>query len=213
LGLKYVGADYAGEYAMADFPDSTSLGPTAAVYVGRNGLLESFPLAGGLRRWVARCVTGERPRTEALVAHVREQARVSLDVSQAMHPSSFRAQRFQAARFSEGRVALAGDAAQVVSPIGGQGMNLGWLGARALAATIASNLGRGDQLVRALAQDGLARQRVASAVARRAEVNMWLGRPLARPWMRDALMSSLLGTPARWVLARAFTMRGLALGC
>ncbi len=213
LGLQYVGADYAGEYAMADFPDATSLGPTAAVYVGRSGLLESFPLVGRRRRWVARCVAGERPRTEALVAHVRERARVSLDVSQAMHPSSFRAQRFQATRFSEGRVALAGDAAQVVSPIGGQGMNLGWIGAKALAATIASNLGRGDELVRALAHDGLARQRVASAVARRAEVNMWLGRPLPRPWMRDALLSSLLGTPARSLLARAFTMRGLALGC
>jgi 2-polyprenyl-6-methoxyphenol hydroxylase-like FAD-dependent oxidoreductase len=213
LGLGFAGGDYAGQYAMADFPDATGLGTTAAVYLGRHGLLESFPLPGGLRRWVARCVDGEHPGSEALVAHVDERARVRLDVAEAVHPSSFRAQRFQAERFAKGRIALAGDAAQVVSPIGGQGMNLGWLGAQALAATIASHLDSGDGIVRALARDGLARQRLASAAARRAEVNMWLGRPVARPDMRDALVSHLLGTPLRWVLARVFTMRGLALGC
>jgi 2-polyprenyl-6-methoxyphenol hydroxylase-like FAD-dependent oxidoreductase len=213
LGVGFVGGDYPGQYTMADFPDATSLGTTAAIYLGRQGVLESFPLTGGLRRWVARCIDGEHPGTEALVAHVRARAGLRLDPSQAVHPSSFRAQRFQAARFATGRVALAGDAAQVVSPIGGQGMNLGWLGASTLAATIASNLTRGDDIARALARDGRARQRIATAAARRAELNMWLSRPVARPWMRDALVSRLLGTPARWILARLFTMRGLALGC
>jgi len=212
-GLGFVGGDYVGQYAMADFPDETSLGATAAIYLGPRGLLESFPLAGGRRRWVARCIDGELPGTEALVAHVGERARVRLDASEAMHPSSFRAQRFQASRFAKGRIALAGDAAQVVSPIGGQGMNLGWLGARTLAGTIASTLDAGDELAHALARDGLARQRLASAAARRAEINMWLGRPLARPWMRDLLVSGLLGTPVRSILASVFTMRGLALGC
>jgi hypothetical protein len=92
-------------------------------------------------------------------------------------------------------------------------MNLGWLGARTLAGTIASTLDAGDELAHALARDGLARQRLASAAARRAEINMWLGRPLARPWMRDLLVSGLLGTPVRSILASVFTMRGLALGC
>lgn len=212
LGIEFAGGDYAGDYAMADFPDATTLGPTAAIYLGRHGLLESFPLPGGRRRWVARCADGELPCREALVSHVHERARVRLDPREAMHPSSFRAQRFQAARFASGRVALVGDAAQVVSPIGGQGMNLGWLAADSLASTIASHIDAGTAIVGALARDALARQRMAIAAARRAELNMWLGRPLARPALRDMLVSHLLGKPWSSILARVFTMRGLALG-
>jgi len=212
LGIPFAGGAYAGEYAMADFPDATRLGRAAAIYLGRAGLLESFPLPGGMRRWVARCVDGEAPTIDALVAHVRQRAALALDGSLATHVSSFRAERRQAARFARGRVALAGDAAQIVSPIGGQGMNLGWLGARSLAQTIATNLHVSYALERALARDGAIRQRVSTAAARRAELNMWLGRPQLNPWMRDSLVSCLLGTPASSILARVFTMRGLALG-
>lgn len=43
-------------------------------------------------------------------------------------------------RMIHGRVALIGDAAHEISPIGGQGMNLGWLDAVALAPIISEAL-------------------------------------------------------------------------
>lgn len=213
LGITFEGADYPGVYAMADFPDAGSLGRSAAVFLGREGLLESFPLPEGQRRWVTRCADSESPTTEALVARVRTRAKIRLNVAEASHPSTFRAARYQAARLALGRFALAGDAAHVVSPIGGQGMNLGWLGAQSIVRALASSLHSGPHAIaNALAADGLARARVAKTAARRAELNMWIGRPTQHPRWRDAIVGELLGAPARTLLARAFTMRGLAYG-
>jgi hypothetical protein len=53
---------------------------------------------------------------------------------------------------------------------------------------------------------------MARAAARRAEINMWLGRPAPPSSVRDALLRLLLKPPVGEALARAFTMRGLALG-
>ena len=60
----------------------------------------------------------------------------------ALAPSAWSAG--SADRFAVGRVALVGDAAHVVSPIGGQGMNLGWLDAAAIAAALDAGLGRAE---------------------------------------------------------------------
>ncbi len=47
---------------------------------------------------------------------------------------------------------------------------------------------------------------------RRAELNMWLGRPTPHADAREALASALLALPTRDLLARALTMRALELG-
>jgi 2-polyprenyl-6-methoxyphenol hydroxylase-like FAD-dependent oxidoreductase len=212
LGIAFEGGEYAGSYAMADFPDHTGLGSMAAIYLARSGLLESFPLPGGLRRWVSRCVPGEAASTDDLIVHVAERANVGLSSREALHPSAFHAERWCARELALGSIALAGDAAHVVSPIGGQGMNLGWLGARSIVRALVHALERGTSIGRALALDARARRRAARLAARRAELNMWLGRPTTSPTFRDALITALLRAPTRHVLARLFTMRGLRLG-
>ncbi|CAN5621547.1 NAD(P)/FAD-dependent oxidoreductase [soil metagenome] len=212
LGIELEGARYPGGYAMADFPDRTSFGAKAIVFLGREGLLESFPLPGGIRRWVARCDVAESDAARAIVQCVQARARVTLDEGEATHASTFHAERFIARTFSRGRVALAGDAAHSISPIGGQGMNLGWLGARSLARVLSTALRRGDSVARALARDAERRRSMALIAARRAELNMWLGRPTKGTPIRDGLVGLLLGSPAQHVLARMFTMRGLDLG-
>jgi 2-polyprenyl-6-methoxyphenol hydroxylase-like FAD-dependent oxidoreductase len=57
-------------------------------------------------------------------------------------PRSYPLRRLSAARMAGERVALAGDAAHVIHPLAGQGLNLGLQDARALAAALA---GRGPR--------------------------------------------------------------------
>jgi 2-polyprenyl-6-methoxyphenol hydroxylase-like FAD-dependent oxidoreductase len=97
--------------------------------------------------------------------------------------SSFGVRSRLAQRIVLGRVALIGDAAHEISPIGGQGMNLGWLDAAALAPLILGALGRLPS-AGGLGEFQRERLRAAAKAARQAEINMALGRPLPAPLWR-----------------------------
>ena len=91
-------------------------------------------------------------------------------------------------------------------------MNLGWIGAHALATDLVAVLSSGGPVAQVLARNGRRRARLARVAARRAGLNMWLGRPGERWLARDRLLAGLLHSPLAGVLGRAFTMRGLSLG-
>lgn len=61
--------------------------------------------------------------------------------------SEFRLHRRMASRFVVGRIALAGDAAHLNSPVGGQGMNAGFVDADMLTAALLRALDTGDPRV------------------------------------------------------------------
>ncbi|HJL15907.1 MAG TPA: NAD(P)/FAD-dependent oxidoreductase, partial [Sandaracinaceae bacterium LLY-WYZ-13_1] len=207
LGIAFDGGAYPGSYVMGDAPDDTGLGARAGIFLGREGLVESFPLPGGIRRWVARRgTTAGDGSAEELCRTVAARTGHRVDPARVEHAGTFVAERREADRFVDGRVTLAGDAAHVLSPIGGQGLNVGWLGAWSLGAALVEALG-GDRA--ALRRDARRRRRIARAATRRAELNMWLGRPGrgGRPLVRAALRR-----PFGHGLARLFTMRGLRVG-
>lgn len=200
LNIPFRGRSYPDHYLMGDFHDTTELGDDAALYFTRAGLVESFPLPGRLRRWVAKTpVRVSAPTPDILADFVRERLGVTLPVETNSALSAFGVQRFLAERFLAGRVALVGDAAHVVSPIGGQGMNLGWLGAWRLAESLAA----GDLSGYA------AHRRSARRAVRRAEFNTVMGRATLLGAARDALTWGILHGPLHGSFARMFTMRGL----
>ncbi len=200
LQIPFRGGRYPDTYLMGDFTDATALGHDAGLYFTRAGLVESFPLPGGLRRWVVKTPQFvARPTPEGLGQLIFERLGVRLPVETNTMLSSFGVQRFLAARFVAGRVALVGDAAHVLSPIGGQGMNLGWLGAWRLAHALQG----GDLAPYA------AHRRSAQNAGRRAAFNTVMGRASPFAPLRDALAWSILNTPLRRTFAEVFTMRGL----
>lgn len=237
-GFEFRGAPYEDRYVMGDFAESTELGTDAALCLGPRGLVESFPLPSGERRWVvrrpgegefgSRVQQGARPAgpdghegatgavADVVADTVRARTAWRIDPKSASMTSSFGVERFEARPMASERVFLAGDAAHVISPIGGQGMNLGWLDADALAERLDTSI-RGDERVGSTAATYRSHRRRAFARARRrAEFNMWMGR--ARPiGPRGVFVSGLKAVTARLILipgiraacARQFTMHGL----
>jgi len=143
----------------------------------------------------------------ALIQH-----RTGVRVAETIGPASaFEVQQRLAARMRAGRIILIGDAAHQISPIGGQGMNLGWLDAVALAPALQRALLDPGAAARVLSVFERTRRSAARRAALQAGFNMTMGRPAhgLRLGARNALVHSLTLPPADEVVARAFTMRWL----
>ncbi|MCJ1694493.1 FAD-dependent monooxygenase [Rathayibacter caricis] len=223
LDIGVSGRDYSDRYVMGDFadPEVASLASSALVDVGPEGVVESFPLPGGRRRYVALSgpdaslgapawrpdAAPDTTAAAALAAVVRARTGAPVDAATCTMVSGFRVRRREAGVVGMGRVVLVGDAAHEISPIGGQGMNLGWLDAAELAPLLVHGVRSGT--AGPWSAFARRRMRVARRAARQAELNMALGRPLGAVAHRGrtALLRTLLALPTSDLLARVYAMR------
>ncbi|MEB0275589.1 NAD(P)/FAD-dependent oxidoreductase, partial [Cryobacterium sp. 5B3] len=210
-GIRGVERGGGDTYLMSDYPAGEQASEQAVLYFERGGVVESFPLPGGRRRWVAMTSSLQPDASSRDLAEiVRSRTGVVLPSSGAS-VSAFSVQQRLAERFVSGRIVLVGDAAHQISPIGGQGMNLGWLDGLLLAPALARAIREPDAAASVLSDYDRRRRRSARIAARQAGFNMMMGRPATglRLRLRNGLARTLAVPPASAVLASAFTMRWL----
>ena len=53
-GIAFPGGEYADKFLMGDFDNTSDLGLRAGIFLTDSGVVESFPLPGGVRRWVVK---------------------------------------------------------------------------------------------------------------------------------------------------------------
>lgn len=128
LGLPFEGGEYAEHFLLADVETNAAL-PADAMQLCPNaaGPLAVFPMNARRRRIVAMVAQpeGDAPSLALVQRLLRERAPPGLE-ARALHWSGyFQIHHRCVTRLREGRVFLAGDAAHIHSPFGGQGMNTG----------------------------------------------------------------------------------------
>jgi 2-polyprenyl-6-methoxyphenol hydroxylase-like FAD-dependent oxidoreductase len=128
LKLPFEGAEYNDVFMLADVETNEAL-PASELQLcpSEFGPVAIFPMSSTRRRIVATVerADGDAPTLELVQGILKQRAPIGLE-ARALHWSSyFRIHHRQVARLRTGRIFIAGDAAHIHSPFGGQGMNTG----------------------------------------------------------------------------------------
>lgn len=146
LGLAFRGSAQGDDWWLADIRlDGAGKPPTdeLAIYLHRDGPFAIFPMPGGRARIITKAGQTDqaRPRPDPTIidiqATVDRRAGGGFRVTDPVWLKTFRINERKVAEYRRGRVFVAGDAAHVHSPAGGQGMNTGMQDAINLAWKLA----------------------------------------------------------------------------
>lgn len=147
--IPYEGGDYDESFVLADVVlDWAETQPEGSMFLAEQGILLLAPLPGGHFRVIAVMDPApERPSQGDLQRLIDERGPQEhrATVRSVTWSSRFRIHHYLASTPRQGRVLLAGDAAHVHSPAGGQGMNTGIQDAVSLAAALREVQGGGDE--------------------------------------------------------------------
>ncbi|SKA97146.1 2-polyprenyl-6-methoxyphenol hydroxylase [Prosthecobacter debontii] len=210
LRMRTTRQDYGHHFIMGDFTDHSGLGEEAHLYFTPTGAVESFPLPGGIRRWIVQTRQTDVSLPTGFISEtVRIRTGMLIEKEAQLNQSHFSPWRLDCEQIYEGRVLLCGDAAHVMSPIGGQGMNTGFADAEFAAELLQGVVHRGQAVEPWLAEYDRCRRKAASTAATRASMGMglgtWRGEFLSK--LRDFLLRHiLLGGPMASVVGPWFAM-------
>jgi 2-polyprenyl-6-methoxyphenol hydroxylase-like FAD-dependent oxidoreductase len=158
-GIGFTGAGYTQPFVLADVGLDTELpGDEVQLFLSAAGLVVVAPLPGGRHRIVA--TVDEAPEhpdaadVQALL-DARGPRRAPAVVRDVEWSSRFRVHHRIAGHYRAGRIFLAGDAAHVHSPAGGQGMNIGIQDAAELARRILDGTEDGYESARRPVAEGV----------------------------------------------------------
>lgn len=198
--IAFDGAEYPASFVLADVSLRWPL-PAAEVqlFFAEQGLVVIAPLPRGRHRIVATMDDAPAQPSVADVQRILDDRGPGQAVVHSVAWSSrFRVAHRLAERYRDGNVFLAGDAAHVHSPAGGQGMNLGVQDAVALAGLLFDVLAgnrAADDLVEYERTRRAAARRVIALTDRMTRLAT-LRSPVLRP-VRNAVISALLRSPGR----------------
>jgi 2-polyprenyl-6-methoxyphenol hydroxylase-like FAD-dependent oxidoreductase len=148
-GIGFTGDTYEQSFVLADVRMSWPIGADEVMlFLSPEGLVVVAPLPGGRHRVVA--TMDDAPEHPGIadvqrLLDARGPMTGTARVDEIAWSSRFRVHHRVADRYRAGRILLAGDAAHVHSPAGGQGMNTGIQDAVALGHALAAVLGGADE--------------------------------------------------------------------
>lgn len=205
-GIGFTGGSYGESFMLADVRLSGTLPLDEVIlYFSPAGMVVVAPLPGGIHRIVAAVANAPEQPLAAYVQALldaRGPRRARAIVQDVVWGSRFRIHHRVADHYRVGRIVLAGDAAHVHSPAGGQGMNAGILDAVRLSDALVDAL-TGDAA--ALDRYSLERRPVAQKVVALADRLTRLA--TVRPGLRmgrNVLLSALSKVP---LFRRSLAMR------
>lgn len=194
-GFEFVGTDpeftgYSVRVGMAD-PDKLAPGrhytPTGMYFQSQPGTIAMVEFDGG-------AFHRSQPITlEHVQAVLRRISGVHVTVTALLLATTWTDRAYQATTYRKGRVLLAGDAAHIHSPLGGQGLNLGLGDAMNLGWKLAASI-RGDAPVALLDSYSSERHPVGAQVLDWSRAQVALMRPSPHSRALEAIIRDLIDT-------------------
>ncbi|MFI5619687.1 FAD-dependent monooxygenase [Streptomyces sp. NPDC051567] len=189
LGIGFEGSTYEMAFALIDARIEGHLPPDEChFYQSAGGALVIVPVPGGIFRFLSVMPQGEAAvDAEMMQAVIDERGPRGVRIKEAVWKAVFRVHARRAGEFQRGRVFLAGDAAHVHSPAGGQGMNNGLQDAHNLAWKLAAVI-RGDSPSSLLSSYGEERAEVTRQIVRDTDLQTraWVVKSKVTVAARDA---------------------------
>jgi 2-polyprenyl-6-methoxyphenol hydroxylase-like FAD-dependent oxidoreductase len=144
-GISFAAGTYAEAFILADVHMDWPLPPDEMqIFLARDGMVLVVPFSGNRFRIVATVAQAAAQPSMADVQAILDSRSLQASpvrIHDVVWSSRFHIHHGVAERYRSGRVFLAGDAAHVHSPAGGQGMNIGIQDAVALGDRLAAVLG------------------------------------------------------------------------